>query len=222
MKKILIVVLIVTLGLSQNVLAYTYDSFLNNSEQVDVIASATKSKSKPKSKEKKKETEKKEEIAVETKKTKIEKQKEIIKSMYTEKELKNLEQVKSKLEDKYKGIKILPVENILTNNTKFKFDVPPVIKEGRTLIPIRAISEGFDAKVEWNGEERLVSIIKGETKIMIAIGSNIAYINDVNTEIDVPAEIMNDRTVVPLRFVIENMGLNVKWDSENQTIEIIN
>lgn len=214
MKKTLIILVIVTLALFQNVLAYTYDNFLNDSEEIDVIASASKSKKKSK--------EKKKEVVVETKETKIEKQKKVIKSMYTEKELQNLELAKSQLKEKYKDIEIIPIENILTNNEKFKFDVPPVIKEGRTLIPIRAISEGFDAKVEWNGEERLVSITKGEVKIVLTIGSNIAYVNDVNAEIDVPAEIMNDRTIVPLRFVIENMGLNVKWDSETRTIEIIN
>lgn len=214
MKKTLIILVIVTLALFQNVLAYTYDNFLNDSEEIDVIASASKSKKKSK--------EKKKEVVVETKETKIEKQKKAIKSMYTEKELQNLELAKSQLKEKYKDIEIIPIENILTNNEKFKFDVPPVIKEGRTLIPIRAISEGFDAEVEWNGEERLVSITKGEVKIVLTIGSNIAYVNDVNAEIDVPAEIINNRTIVPLRFVIENMGLNVKWDSETRTIEIIN
>lgn len=146
--------------------------------------------------------------------------KEEVKKKYTKEETEKLEATAKELKAKYKNIQILAVENILAKGKNLKFDVPPVIKAGRTLIPVRAISQAFGATVQWNAEEQKVTVIKGDIKILLQLGSRTVYVNGTAVEIDVPAEALNGRTVVPLRFIIENLGLKVQWDEETGTIEI--
>ncbi|TYQ16446.1 UNVERIFIED_CONTAM: copper amine oxidase-like protein [Acetivibrio alkalicellulosi] len=143
-----------------------------------------------------------------------------IKKSYTDEEIEDLDKIASKLKEKHKDIRVMPVDSIVARGRNIKFDVPPVIKGGRTLIPVRALSEGFGAEVIWNSEEREVIIRKGEKEIILKIDSNIAYINGEEIEIDASPQILNNRTIVPLRFIIENLGLKIKWDSETETIEI--
>ncbi|AFS77254.1 copper amine oxidase-like protein [Gottschalkia acidurici 9a] len=105
-------------------------------------------------------------------------------------------------------------------NKDIKFDTPPVIKEGRTLIPVRAITEGFGANLEWNEETKEVKINKDGNEIILKIGSDIALVNGKEVKLDVNANTFSNRTYVPLRFISENLGLKVEWDDESQTVEI--
>lgn len=146
--------------------------------------------------------------------------KEAAKKAYSQEEIQRLEELVSEIKTQYPGVKVLPVENIISKNMNMKFDTPPVIKEGRTLIPVRALTQAFGANVSWNGEEKKVTIVKDDTELVLEIDSNIAYLNDEEIELDVPAEIMSNRTVVPLRFIVESMGLELEWDEETETIEI--
>lgn len=100
------------------------------------------------------------------------------------------------------------------------FDVPPVIEEGRTLVPLRAIFEALGAEVTWDGDTRTVTAQKEQVKIQLQIGSNTACINNQPVELDVPARIVNDRTLVPLRFVGEALGAEVDWDGATRTVRI--
>lgn len=142
------------------------------------------------------------------------------KSAYSQEEIQRIQESIKEINAKYPGIKTIPVENVISKNLKMKFDTPPVIKSGRTLIPVRAISEGLGAEVKWNEQESKVTITKDGKEIVLQLGSNIAYINGVETKLDVPAETMNNRTIVPLRFIAESLGLKVEWDQENETIEV--
>lgn len=146
--------------------------------------------------------------------------KEEIRNRYTPEELKVVSETTQELKSKYKDIKVLGVDSVIAKGKNFKFDTPPVIKEGRTLIPVRAITEGFGANVEWNAETQQVTITKGEKVIILVIGSGTAVVNGEEIQIDSKSEILNGRTVVPLRFIIENFGLKVEWDDETETIEI--
>ncbi len=146
--------------------------------------------------------------------------KEEIRNRYTPEELKVVSETTQELKSKYKDIKVLSVDCVIAKGKNFKFDTPPVIKEGRTLIPVRAITEGFGANVEWNAETQQVTITKGEQVIILVIGSGTAVVNGEEILIDSKSEILNGRTVVPLRFIIESFGLKVEWDDETETIEI--
>ncbi len=160
-------------------------------------------------------------------KTKLNEMKVAIRNTYTEEELTEIQKVTEELEEQ--DMKVLPVENIMSKKGKFKFDVPPVIKDGRTLIPIRAITEGFGAEVVYeevykegsdNELVKIVTITKGNDEIVLELESRVATVNGEEIELDTQAELMNNRTVVPLRFIAENLGLKVKWDGETETIEI--
>lgn len=144
----------------------------------------------------------------------------LAKSGYTAEELQQITDKAKALEAQYPGVKAMPVESIISNKAKLKFDVPPVIKEGRMLIPVRAVTEGMGAAVVWNQEEQSVTISKDGTEIVIKLGEGTATVNGAQTELGVTAQNFNNRTFVPLRFIAESLGLSVDWDEETQTVEI--
>lgn len=97
-------------------------------------------------------------------------------------------------------------------------DQPPIIQNGRVLVPIRSLFETLDQKVEWNAKTREISINDGE--IQLTVGSKMATVRNKNVTLDVPAQVINGRTVVPLRFITENLGKEVKWDPEKRIVDI--
>ena len=100
-------------------------------------------------------------------------------------------------------------------------DVPAMIIDDRTLTPARFVAEALGAKVEWDDETRTVTITKDEYKIVLVIDSNIAEINGEQVEIDVPAQIIDDRTLTPARLVAEALGAVVSWDDATRTVTIV-
>jgi hypothetical protein len=152
-------------------------------------------------------------------KLRIREMQQVMKEKYTQDEWNALMANAEELES-IAGIKILPAENILMPGKNLKFDVPPVIKEGRLLVPIRAISTALGADVTWDNENKTGTIVYGDIEIKIAIIEGTFTVNGEAVETDVPAEIMNGRIVVPLRFIVENMGLEIEWDGETETAEI--
>jgi len=112
------------------------------------------------------------------------------------------------------------------NDISSILDVSPVIKEGRTLIPIRYVTTPFGAEIQWIDEEKKVTITQGTTIIELWIGKNMAKINGESVPIDpgnstVIPLIINGRTMMPLRFIAENLGCEVKWISEYKQVKII-
>ena len=115
-------------------------------------------------------------------------------------------------EDKY-----IPV---YLNNSMVNFDVDPMIENGRTLVPVRAIFEAMGATVDWNGETRIVVAKKGDITVQIPINSDIIYKNSQSIKIDVPAQITDGRTFVPLRAISEAFGAKVEWNAEERFVNI--
>ncbi len=95
---------------------------------------------------------------------------------------------------------------------------------GRTLVPIRAVVEAIEGKIEWNDKERKVTITKENIKIELWIGKTIALVNGKEVKIDpekpVTPMIVSGRTFLPLRFVAENLGFKVDWEASTQTITL--
>lgn len=111
--------------------------------------------------------------------------------------------------------------NVLLNGGYIEFpDVVPQNIEGRVLVPIRTISEEMGAEVLYEHETRTVTIIDGDNTIILNIGETTAYINDVENELDVPANVIDGRTMVPIRFVSEAMDSVVEWDGDTKTVII--
>lgn len=97
------------------------------------------------------------------------------------------------------------------------FDVPPMIENGRTLVPIRRIVEAMGGTVDWY-EGGYIDIMKDGRHIYLAIDTPAALVDEKPVDLDVPPRIINGRTLVPLRFVAETFGLNVAWDEKTQSI----
>ncbi len=101
-----------------------------------------------------------------------------------------------------------------------KLDVAPVAVDGRTLVPVRFISEALDAKVDWDGKTSKITITLGDKVIVLTLNSSIAYVNGTKVTLDVPAKAINGRTMVPVRFVSESLDQEVSFDSVTKEIII--
>ncbi len=100
-------------------------------------------------------------------------------------------------------------------------DAKPFIDEnGRTLIPVRFVTEDLGATVEWNAQDREVYITKDGVNIMIRIGQEIILVNGRTKTMDTKAIIKEDRTYVPIRYVAEELGATVGWDASTRTVII--
>ncbi|KMZ41564.1 MULTISPECIES: copper amine oxidase N-terminal domain-containing protein [Bacillales] len=99
-------------------------------------------------------------------------------------------------------------------------DQAPIINQGRTLVPIRPIAESLGFEVKWNEQTRTVTINKGKDNIRLVVTQKIANKNGQTIKLDVPAQIVNKRTVVPVRFIAEALSYKVEWDPKTQTVLI--
>ncbi|MCW1309794.1 MAG: PQQ-binding-like beta-propeller repeat protein, partial [Candidatus Nanoarchaeia archaeon] len=111
------------------------------------------------------------------------------------------------------------------NGSLRALDSPPIIKNNRTLLPIRAVVEALNGTVSWDGTQKKVTVSLGSNTIELWIGKSSALVNGIDTPIDssnpkVVPEIINGRTMLPLRFVAESLGCDVQWDSATKTITI--
>lgn len=111
-------------------------------------------------------------------------------------------------------------KKIRVHHKNVNFDVNPVIKSGRTLIPVRAITEAMGATVEWYPETSIVKIISEdtETTILFNLDSGLVTVNGIEKTIDVKPGMINNRTFVPLRFIAETLGFNVSHDEITKEI----
>lgn len=101
-------------------------------------------------------------------------------------------------------------------------DTVPVIINNRTLVPIRAIIESLGGNISWESKEKKVTIDYKEIKIEMVIGFEEMTVNQKVFINDVAPQIINGRTYMPLRFLLENLGFKVKWDGAEKTVTIEN
>lgn len=146
--------------------------------------------------------------------------KSVIRNGYTAEELSVVEAAGLALAQADPTIQVLPVENIIVKGKHLGFDTPPVIKSGRTLVPVKALVQAFGAEVAWNPVEKTVTIIKDELTLILTLGETQVLVNGEPIELDVPAQAMNGRTVVPLRFIVEQLGFVVDYEDGDITIDV--
>lgn len=106
------------------------------------------------------------------------------------------------------------------NDEYLSFATPPIIQDGRTLVPVRFLFERAGAKVLWNDADYSVIITLGEREVKLKIGETDAYVNGELKVLDVPAQLINDKTLIPLRFISEELGFTVNWDDDGYTVEV--
>ena len=106
---------------------------------------------------------------------------------------------------------------VVLNNKILGFDVPPIIEDGSTLVPMRFLFEQMGADVEWNSETQTATATLDNTVVTFSIDNINAEVNKTSATMDVPARLINGKTMVPLRFLSENMGYTVEWDADSRT-----
>ena len=109
---------------------------------------------------------------------------------------------------------------VFYNGELIEFDVTPIIENDRTLIPLRGLFEKMGASVEWNGENRTAIVKKNDLTLSIKIDHYGAEVNNTCKYMDVPARLVESRTMIPLRFLSEKLGYTVIWNEEERSIEI--
>ncbi|HWQ21820.1 MAG TPA: extracellular solute-binding protein, partial [Clostridia bacterium] len=95
-----------------------------------------------------------------------------------------------------------------------------VISNGRTLVPLRFITEAMGAALGWEAATRTANIALGDNKIALTIGKTVAKVNGYEVALDAPAAIINGKTVVPLRFVAESMGATTAWNATLKKVTV--
>ena len=124
---------------------------------------------------------------------------------------------------------------VLLNDKILGFSQPPVMENDRTLVPMRFLFEQMGADVNWNEETQTATATvpintdaqmrtfssEKEKSVTFSIDDTIATVNGETATMDVPARLVNDKTMVPLRFLSENLGYNVEWDEATNTAIII-
>lgn len=121
-----------------------------------------------------------------------------------------------KLPDAAKKLKEV---HVIWNNQIVQFDVKPMIKNGRTMVPIRKLAENFGYRVDWDQKTKTVTLTYENKKIVLKIGS-MEITGDVKMKMDIAPFIVNGRTLVPIRFVSEAFNKDVKWLPETKTVLI--
>ncbi len=103
-------------------------------------------------------------------------------------------------------------------------DQPAVIVDSRTMVPVRVIAEALGCEVNWDGETKTAVFEKGSLSVSLTIGDtvvNAAYgEEETQVEIDAAAIIINNRTMVPVRFISEFFSAEVDWDGETKTVTV--
>ncbi len=106
------------------------------------------------------------------------------------------------------------------NGEAQELDCEPVIVNDRTLVPIRAIIEAMGGTVLWEQETKTATLNYKDDEIKLTIGDTTAYLNDEANVLDTAPEIINDRTMLPIRFIAESFKFEVTWNNETREITI--
>lgn len=110
--------------------------------------------------------------------------------------------------------------SIKVNGTAVKSDTAPIIVDNRTLVPARAVFEQLGALITWDEKMGQVGVELGGYKILLTINNNKASVNNKSVEMDVPAKIINSRTMIPLRFVGEQLNMDVGWNANEKLVTV--
>jgi len=103
---------------------------------------------------------------------------------------------------------------IVLNDKVLVFDVPPVLEDDRMLVPMRFVFEQMGAEVEWDQATQTATVLQENDAVAFQINNRSATVNSQAQTMDVPARLINGKTMIPIRFLSENLGYTVEWDEE--------
>lgn len=110
--------------------------------------------------------------------------------------------------------------NGYVNGVAKALDAAPIIRQNRTMLPVRFVAENLGAAVTWDGTTSTATLTRSDIEIKITIGATTATVNGEEKPLDAPAFIENSRTYLPVRFVAEALGGTVAWDGATSTATI--
>jgi len=110
--------------------------------------------------------------------------------------------------------------SVYLNGELQTYSTPATIIDGRAFLPFREIFEDLQATVNWNEATRTVQAIKGRSTIELTIGKPELTLGDTTIKLDTAPQILHDRTMVPVRYIAEVLGSQVKWDADTRAIHI--
>lgn len=113
-----------------------------------------------------------------------------------------------------------PAVRVQIDGKALNLEVSPVVENGRTLVPFRAIFEALGLQVDWNDDLRMATAYNGDTTVSVKLDAPYGSVNGELKALDAPARISAGRTLVPLRFVSEAFGNEVKWNAATRTVSI--
>lgn len=99
-------------------------------------------------------------------------------------------------------------------------DVPPMIHNSRTMVPVRVVSEELGAVVKWNDKTRTAEITRNNTLLILQLDNRVAKLNGKEVVMDAPPMIVQQRMLLPLRFVGEALGATVGWEESTRTVYV--
>lgn len=144
----------------------------------------------------------------------------IIKTLYSEEELAQFTSAAEVIAQMYADAAVLGAGSVIVKDNIIKLEAPAYIKGGRTIIPVREITQELGASVLYDPATQSVTVSKDGTDIIFTINSTKVLVDGVEQVLDAAAVITNGRTYVPLRFIAETFGLSVDFDEETGTIDI--
>jgi len=110
--------------------------------------------------------------------------------------------------------------SVTINGRALVMDTHPVVRDGRTLVPLRAIFEALGASVGWDAGTKTITGIRNEITVVLQIDNPIARVNSNAITLDVPPAVIGGRTLVPTRFIAESLGARVNWDGRTKTVSV--
>lgn len=110
---------------------------------------------------------------------------------------------------------------ITVNGQPLSGDVPPTVLNNRVLLPLRACAEALNATVNYDAATGSITVYAGENKVELTLNSQTAAINGQQTELDTTPQVIENRTLVPLRFLGEALKAQVNWDGTTGTVSIV-
>jgi len=110
---------------------------------------------------------------------------------------------------------------VTINGKEQSFEVPPQLINERTMVPMRAIFEAMGARVQWEESTQTITATAGDRVITMQLDNNVMTVDGTDVVLDVPPQLVNSRTLVPVRAVAEGLDAAVNWIGSTQTVVIL-
>jgi hypothetical protein len=115
----------------------------------------------------------------------------------------------------------VPPISVKINENYILMDTKPVLMEKTVYVPLRFVANALNAEVIWDGDNRKITINDDEKCIEMTLDSKIVLVNGEQYELQSPPPVIDNRTMVPIRFITENMNCKVEWKQATYTVEVV-